>query len=193
MHFRKTVLSLAVLGLGLAPFAFGQLASPARPSSQRVLGYFDPASGVFEPIRPAAAEIDPAASTETGTLVVKYTITVKSTIPKNGVIGCTAGASTGDVAGEYDESASAIATGSGSSYTCSAIIHYSWLLNTPTTDQVLLSGSVTMVYGYQATASNGTSVVVQPIDARASSHYIPPLKSVPANGLTTTINVSVTL
>jgi hypothetical protein len=65
MSIRRTVLSLAVLGLGLAPFSFGQLASQARPSSQRVLGYFDPATGIFQPLH-SAAEVDPAtAVTET--------------------------------------------------------------------------------------------------------------------------------
>jgi hypothetical protein len=193
MSIRRTVLSLALLGLGLAPLGFAQIASPARQSSQRVLGYLDPATGVFQAVHPAV-EIDPAtASTETGELIVKYTITVKSTIPKNGVIGCGANATTGDVAGEYEERATGVATGSGASYTCSAIIHYSWLLNNPTTDPVNLSGGVSIEYGYQGTASNGSAVAVQLLESRGSSPYIPPLKSVPANGLTTTINVSVTL
>jgi hypothetical protein len=193
MSIRRTVLSLAVLGLGLAPFSFGQLASQARPSSQRVLGYFDPATGIFQPLH-SAAEIDPAtAVTETGELIVKYTITVKSTIPKNGVIGCSATADVGDAAGDHEERATGVATGSGTSYTCSAIIHYSWLLDTPTTDQVGLTGSVTLEYGYQVTAFNGSAIVVEPIESRGSVPGIPSLKAVPANGATTTVDVSVTL
>lgn len=193
MNIRRTVLSLAVLGLGLAPVAFGQFASQ-HPSSHHVLGYFDPTTGIFQPVHPAAdADSTAATTTETGELIVKYTITVKSAIPKNAVIGCSATAETGDTAGTYGERASAIATGSGTSYTCSAIIHYSWVLSTPTTDPVGINGDVTIDYGYQATATNGTAVVVEPVEARGSSPSIPSLKSVPANGLTTTINVSVTL
>jgi hypothetical protein len=194
MNVRRTVLSLAVLGLGLAPFSFGQFASP-RPSAQRVLGYFDPATGIFQPLNAAPdAESTTATTTETGELIVKFTINVKSAIPKNGVIGCSASAETGDTAGTYGEHASGIATlVSGTTYTCSAIMHYSWVLATPTTDTVGFSGNATIDYGYQATATNGTAVVVEPIEARGSSPSIPSLKAVPANGLTTTINVSVTL
>ena len=183
---------MAVLGLGLAQFAFGQVANP-RPS-QRVLGYFDPATGVFRPLH-STAEVDPVtASTETGELIVKFTITVKSTIPKNGVIGCSTTADTGDAAGDYEERATGVATiVSGSTYTCSAIIHYSWLLDTPTTDIVTLSVGTTIEYGYQATAFNGSDTVVEPIEARGHSTSIPELKSVPANGATTTIDVNVTL
>lgn len=193
MNIRRTVLSLAVLGLGLAPISFGQLASQ-RPASHHVLGYFDPATGIFQPAHPAVESDATTASTETGELIVKFTITVKSTIPKNGVIGCSAAADTGDAAGDYEERATGVATlVSGSTYTCSAIIHYSWLLDTPTTDPVGLSGSVTLDYGYQVTASNGSDTVVEAVESRGSTPSIPELKSVPANGLTTTINVSVTL
>jgi len=193
MHVRKMILSLAVLGLGLAPFSFGQFASQAH-SQKRVLGYYNPATGAFEPLHPAA-EVEPATATaETGELIVKYTITVKSVIPKNGVIGCTSSAGTGDAAGTYGEHASAVATlVSGTTYTCSAIIHYSWLLDTPTTDPVEIEGTVTLDYGYQVTATNGTAIVVEPIEARSSDPSIPSLKSVPANGATTTVDVNVTL
>jgi hypothetical protein len=193
MNIRRMLLSLALLGLGLAPFSFGQLASPSRPSSHRVLGYFDPTTGVFHPLH-SAAEVDPAtATTETGELIVKFTITVKSAIPKNGVVGCSASADTGDTAGSYEESATGVATGSGTSYTCEAIIHYSWVLNSSTTDTVEISGAVTLDYGYQVTASNGSDTVVEPIEARRSEPSIPSLKAVPSNGATTTIDVNVTL
>ena len=195
MDIRKFVLSFAVLGLGLAPLSFGQFASPKSPS-QRVLGYFDPATGLFEPLRPAAesdaTSATTTATTETGELVVTYAITVKSTIPKNGVIGCSVSASVDDALG-HTERATGVATGSGSSYTCSAIIHYSWLLDTPTTDPITFTGAVTLDYGYEVTATNGSATVVEPIEQRGTVATIPALKAVPANGATTTIDVSVTL
>jgi len=194
MQIRKlTVLSLVVLGLALAPFSFGQFANQTR-TPHRVLGYYDPATGTFSPVHQSESGVDPAtATTETGELIVKFTITVKATIPKNAVIGCSASADTGDAAGEYGERATAIATlVSGSTYTCSAIIHYSWLLATPTVDKISLTDSSTIDYGYQATATNGTAVTVQPVEARGSSSSITPI-SVPANGATTTVDVNVTL
>ncbi len=192
MDIRKFVLSLAVLGLSLAPLSFAQLASPSR-TPQRILGYYNSATGTFEPLHPAA-DVDAAtATTETGELIIKYTITVKSTIPKNGVIGCSAAADTGDAAGSYEERATGVATLSGSTYTCSAIIHYSWLLDTPTTDAVDFTGGVSIEYGYEGTASNGSATAVQITESRGATHSIPSLKSVPANGATTTIDVSVTL
>jgi len=195
MQIRKqTVLSLIVLGLALAPFSFGQFAKqPQTPV--RVRGYYDPATGTFSPAHQSSAETDATttATTEAGELIVKYTITVKSAIPKNGVVGCSASAETGDAAGDYEERASGVATlVSGTTYTCSAIMHYSWKLDTPTTDKISITGSSTIDYGYQVTATNGTAILVQPIEDRGSDASIPSI-NVPANGATTTVDVSVTL
>jgi hypothetical protein len=187
------VVSLFILGLALAPFSFGQFAKQAE-TSRRVLGYYDPTTGTFSPVRQSTAEVDaPASTTETGELIIKFTITVKSTIPKNGVVSCSASADTGDAAGEHDERATGVATlVSGSTYTCSAIIHYSWLLATPTTDKITLGGSATIEYGYQVTATNGAAILVQPVEARGSTPSIPSI-NVPANGATTTVDVNITL
>ncbi len=192
MDIRKLVLSFAVLGFGLAPFSFGQLATHA---SQRVLGYYNPETGVFQPLHPAAESDSATATAETGELIVKYTITVKSTIPTNGVIGCSIIAiESGDAAGDYEERATGVATlVSGKTYTCSTIIHYSWLLDTPTTDTLSFTGSATMDYGYELTAFNGTGTVVEPIESRGSVPNIASLKGVPASGTTTTVDVSITL
>jgi hypothetical protein len=108
MSIRRTVLSLVVLGLGLVQLGFAQIATPAHQSSQRVLGYFDLTTGIFQPLH-STAEVDPAtAVTDTGELIVKFTITVKSAISKNGVVGCSASADTGDSAGDYEERASGL-------------------------------------------------------------------------------------
>jgi hypothetical protein len=190
---KLVVVSLFILGLALAPFSFGQFAKPVQ-TSHRVLGYYDPATATFSPVHQSEGEVEaPAATTETGELIIKFTITVKAAIPKNGVVGCTASADAGDAASAHDERATGVATlVSGSTYTCSAIIHYSWLLATPTTDKITLAGSATIDYGYQVTATNGAAILVQPIEARGSDTSIPSI-SVPANGATTTIDVNVTL
>jgi len=193
MPMRKmTVLSLSVLALMLTPFSFGQIARQTQ-TSHRVLGYYDPATGIFQPLH-QSAEVDPAtATTETGALIIKFTITVKSAIPTNGVVGCSADAVTGDDAGEYEEHASGVGKlVSGNTYTCSAIIHYAWLLDTPTTDKVTFTGSTTIDYGYEVTASNGSANVVAEIESRSSSANIASI-SVPADGATTTVDVKSTL
>jgi hypothetical protein len=196
MQLRKlTVLSLLIVGLAVAPLSFGQLADKAQTQTPRhVLGYYDPAAGTFSPVHQPAADFDPAtATTETGDLIVKFTITVKSTIPANGVVGCTATASTGDAAGDYEERASGVATlVKGATYSCSAIIHYSWLLDTPTSDKISFTGTASIDYGYQLTAYNGSGTVVEPIESRGSTPSITAI-SVPASGATTTVDVSVTL
>jgi hypothetical protein len=195
MLIRKlTVPSLIILALALAPCSFGQFAKQAQ-TPIRVPGYYNPSTGTFSPAHQSTAEADATttATTETGELIVKYTITVKSAIPKNGVVGCSASADTGDAAGDYEERATAVATlVSAGTYTCSAIMHYSWKLDTPTTDKVMVGGSATIDYGYQVTATNGTATLVQPTEARGSTPSIPSI-SVPANGATTTVDVSVTL
>jgi hypothetical protein len=65
-------------------------------------------------------------------------------------------------------------------------------LDTPTTDKISFTGSSTIDYGYEATATNGAAVAVEPIEARGSTASIPSI-NVPANGATTTVDVSVTL
>jgi hypothetical protein len=193
MQMRKmTVLSLVVLALTLTPFSFGQLAKQAQ-TSHPVLGYYNPATGIFQPLH-QSAEPDPAtATTETGELIIKFTITVKSAIPTNGVVGCSADAATGDAAGEYEERATGVATlVSGTTYTCSAIIHYSWLLDTPTSDKISFTGGTTIDYGYEVTASNGSANVVAEIESRGSDVNIATI-AVPADGATTSVDVKSTL
>jgi hypothetical protein len=194
MQIQRMVLSLlVVLVLGLAPLSYGQIA-PHQPS-HRIFGYYNPATGAFEPLRPAAEDVEPAAVTATtGTLVFKPTITVKSTIPKNGVIGCSGEASVGDSSGRtYAEHGSGVETlVSGTTYTCTVTLPYSWLLSSPASDKITLDYTANLNYGFQLAASNAADTAVEPLSARESDQGIPSI-SVPASGATTTEDVSVTL
>lgn len=193
MRMRKmSLFSLVVLALTLAPFSFGQLAKQAQ-TSNRVLGFYNPTTGIFQPLR-QSADVDPAtATTETGDLIIKFTIAVKSAIPTNGIVGCSADAVTGDAAGDYDEHASGVATlVSGTTYTCSAIIHYSWLLDTPASDKISFSASADIDYGYQVMATNGSANVVVAVESRGSVVNIASI-AVPADGATTTVDAKSTL
>jgi len=193
MSYRKSTAVLFVLALALAQFGFGQI---ARPHAKRQLGYVNPITGQFEPLKQTVSpEATPAVTPTTGTLTFHFKITLKSAPPANTVVSCTASATAIDVnSGQYfDEEASGIATGSGSSYTCNAVIHYSWLLSSPTTnDMINLSSSAAEEYGYQVTATNGSGTIVVPVESRLSlqpDSQIP----VPASGASTTENISVTL
>jgi hypothetical protein len=191
MQIRKiTVLGLAILVLALAPFSFAQFGSR---TPHRLLGYYDPATGAFQPLHSAADAEAPAVTPTTGTLTMKYTITVDAVIPTNGVVGCGGEVTVSDSAGVFFERGSAIAKlVSGKTYTCSVIIHYSWPLASPTTDKIEFSADSDLLYGYQVTATNGTQVVVEPVTQRDSSGSVAPI-SVPANGASTTVNISATL
>lgn len=182
---------LVVLVLGLAPLSYGQFA-PHQPS-HRILGYYNPATGAFEPLRPAE-DVDAAGTATTGTLVYKLTITVKSTLPKNGVVGCTGEASVSDSSGNsYSEHGSGVAKlVSGTTYSCTVTLPFSWLLSSASSDKISRSYTANINYGYQLTATNGADTAVEPISARESDQSIPSI-TVPASGATTTEDISVTL
>jgi len=189
----RVVLSLlAVLVFGLAPFSYGQFATKSRPT-QRALGYYDPATGKFEPLAPAQDSEAPPVVATTGTIVFKFTLTVKSVIPKNAVLGCTADASVSDSAFSGEEHGSAVAKlVSGDTYSCTVTIPYSWPLSSPGTDSVYLDSEASIDYGFQVTATNGATTTIEPIEARGSSHSLTTIK-VPATGATTTETIPITL
>jgi hypothetical protein len=193
MNNKKTLTLLFVLVLAVAQFGFGQLSQ--KQTSHRTIGYLDPVSGSFVPLQSKleADSLTPVTPT-TGTLTFHFKISVKTAIPKNSVISCNANADVVEVATDsvFSEAGAGIATGSGTSYTCSVVIHYSWGLTTPGTDMLQLSSSASMEYGFQVTASNGTAVLVVPAIARVSQQPIGVI-AVPASGASTTENVSVTL
>ena len=196
MQKRSLVFSLVVaLVLGLAVFAFAQRATR---SSSGELGYYNRSTGAFTPVdEEAAPQVDlaPVAPT-TGTMIFKFTITAKSPLPKNSVIGCSAGVFVSDSSGfNSSEKATGIATlVSGNTFTCTSTINYSWLLATPSTDKISFQNiNASINYGFQVTATNGTAILVQPIDARTSNPTELANIAVPANGAITTENISITL
>ena len=184
---------LALLVLAFAPFGFAQIADSPL-SSRRTLGYYDPDTGLFEPLRPAMQDPEaPPVAPTTGTLVFNFTITLKSGLPKNGVLICSAGGAvieTSDSADETDFGYAKLV--SGNTYSCSVSMPYSWLLNTPGSDKIILSYKAEIIVGIQVTAGNGTAVTVLQTTGRASSQTTASIP-VPANGATTTKVVSITL
>ena len=194
MQKRNVILGLAAaVFLGFVPFSVAQLATQA-PSPHHILGFFNQDTGLFEPLRTAAqdSELPPVAAT-TGTLVFNFTITVKSAIPKNGIITCSAAGAVIETSYSTDETGFGIAKlVSGTTYSCSVSMPYSWLLNTPTSDKIILSYKAQVNEAIQITATNGTGTNVLVTAGRASSQTTASIP-VPANGATTTENVSLTL
>ncbi|HEX4770582.1 MAG TPA: hypothetical protein VH351_07125 [Bryobacteraceae bacterium] len=165
-------------------------ARPAAPNG--ILGYLDAKTGAFRPVVRGPGEDSEIAMASvaptTGKLVYSFTITVASAISTSQPIACTATASTSETntttyySKIFDEQATAVATRSGSTATCTVTIPYSWSLSTPTSDSVQLGFVI-------SSTATGTSTAVP---SRLSSQSLAAIK-VPANGVTTTEVIKVTI
>lgn len=176
--------------VGLVTSVGGQepAAGQAPPASHGIVGTLDPQTGAFKPlIKPTVVEDLEAAplitTPTTGTFVVNFTITVKSTLTGD-TIACSVEATAEDITSGHIilENASVAATRSSpTAAKCTVTIPYSWVLTTPATDIVSLQYSITAPVG-------GTS----PLPSRLSSQTISNGK-VPTSGATTTINLNATI
>lgn len=181
MRITKLLLLICICCVMFAPTVWSQTAN--SPAKYGILGYLDPHTGAFRPVPSATEEgPDPAAlTTFGGTITVTLTITVKSTGLTS--FSCTAEVSMLDdisvSARGYSESATAAATGSGTTRTCKLTIPYSWALATQASDSMTTSY---VVFG-TATAGTQRSSGLSPLDSR----------KVPANGGTTALTANVTL
>jgi len=193
MKKQNVVLVLVVTLFVGAPLAFAQLGTPAL-TAHRILGYYNADTGLFEPARPSTPDLAEATVTPTtGTLVYKFTITLKSTLPKNALIICSAGGEVIESSYSANEAGLGIATPvSGDTYTCSVSMPYSWQLQKASTDKIILSYKAETYLALQVTAANGAGTTVQTTAGRVSSQSSAEIP-VPANGATTTETVSITL
>ena len=165
------------------PAVWGQTANNQAHSG--ILGFLDPQTGAFRPAPQviAAEDEEPMLTTETGTIKVTLTITVKTTSLTN--FTCTANTFVMDnLTGNpvtYTESNTVAATGSGSTRTCTLKIPYSWALATSSSD--------TMSTSYTVEGTTGTSGLPQ----RTASRSPLDARRVPSNGTTTTLSAAVTI
>ena len=151
----------------------GAAASEANSSAApSIIGFLDPQTGVIKPLMTTTASPEVAAASVlvTGELKITGTITIVSpsittTIPVT--CGVTALVSP-DGNGPITESATIIATRSGATATCTVLVPYEWPLQTPATDKVFLSVSVS------ALSTNSR------VHTRQLATFV-----VPANGTTT--------
>ncbi|HET7206893.1 MAG TPA: hypothetical protein VFI95_09980 [Terriglobales bacterium] len=169
--------ALCIIAL-IAPLCGDLQARPASPTRQSV-------------------DTDVLAATvpTTGTLVLKFTVALKSALPTNGKVVCDAHAILGgtDAGLQIFERAFSFATLSAGVWSCTVNIPYSWALTSPGTDTIALTYAGSIQEGFQITASNSTAtVVLAPLATRQSNIGLGTL-AVPANGAITTKNFSVTL
>jgi hypothetical protein len=196
---RQMKIAIVVLGCaclcGVALAARGQLTKASQEKG--ILGYWNPASGTFSPLIQAGPASDASSSVTptTGKLVFNFTLTVSSTVPKNGQVGCEADANTLESSTGQDitEHVTGIATlSSGTTWTCSLNMPYSWNLSTPSSDTISLHYVISIDDGFEITATNGTATLVAPLVPRSSEQYLPSIK-VPASGTTTTETIAATM
>jgi hypothetical protein len=152
-----------------------------------ILGYLDPHTRSFHPLRQAAGNAiePPAVTTFTGTVKLTITITVKSAGITS--INCAAFVSAEDnlLTGSprsLSEIDFVAATGTGATRTCTLSVPYSWALATQSTD--------TMNTSYEV----GNTLVLIPKPPTRISALVPvDSRKVPANGTITTLTASATI
>ena len=188
MRFSKLLFTCMCWLLGVAA-VWGQAANSQSANGAGkpgILGHYDPKTRVFRPLpqaRDGAVE-PPPLTTVTGTITATITITlVSSGIANPGcvlTVGVQDAVSTGGPR-SLSEASVVAATGTGSTRTCTVSVPYSWSLATQSSDFMQTSYEITGLPLLTAKPPDRTSVLA-PLDTRA----------VPANGTTTTLNISVT-
>jgi hypothetical protein len=187
----KTVLHalpIAALMLGMALPSVCQ-----QSTSVEIPGYLNPKTGTFRPrLTPAATPAaTPKYTTYTGTLEFEFTITVDSKIPSGQEVDCEATASLVDIPTEgsnenvITEGATAIASVSGTTATCTVKIPYSWSLANAAEDEVSLSYQLAIVPASITNETDATPV-------RRSTQDLAPI-TVPKTGTTTTKDIDATI
>jgi hypothetical protein len=127
-----------------------------------------------------------------GKIVVNFKIKLDSPLGTGTILGCEVNASVFDPNNSISERAFGIATVSGSTAKCAVSIPYSWPLTSANlaTDKLTLGYLVEALETFEIPGSGTSSTQAAPV--RQSSQNIGTF-SIPANGATTTENVSVTL
>lgn len=129
-------------------------------------------------------------STTSGKFVVNFSITVDASISSSAKIACQASAEVSDgpngAKNVIHETATVLATRSGSTATCTVDIPYSWDLLTESTDTVVLGFQLTSPV--EVPTGSPTQLLPARVSAQPRFTAIP----VPANGSTTTENLTLT-
>ncbi len=185
MKVSRIILGVLVCALS-SQLCWSQEARPVSPN--RVLGYLDSSTGVFRSIV-QTEDFDSsslaAANPQTGTIVVNFTITIKSVIPATTPINCSVEASVAEISAGgvnlISDGATVAATRTGSTAKCTVTIPYSWMVSNSATARLSLTYSL-------VASKTGTTGLL----SRSSIGSIASIP-VPANSATTTQTVNTVL
>lgn len=156
MRMRQLMVASVCL-IGLTQLGWSQ----DRASSEKgIPGYLDPRTGTFTARIPAKA----AAAVYSGTSLLfreQFNITITNYDQNTAdTVACSADIYEYDDAnGEFYDSASVIATKSGSTYTCDVPVLTLWTLQTPTTDSISACVDVSFYEGFTIGPANAAEVV----------------------------------
>jgi len=184
MNVSRIIAGVIVCALS-SSLCWSQEAKPV--SLNKVLGYFDYSTGAFRPVV-QTEDFDyslVAANSVAGTIVVNFTITIKSVIPATTPIACSVEATVTEVSASgvniISDGATVAATRTGNTAKCTVTIPYSWMVSN--------SAAARLGLGYNLVASKpGTTGLL----SRSSIGTIANIP-VPANGATTTQTVNTVL
>jgi hypothetical protein len=144
--------------------------SAATPS---IIGFIDAQTGVIKPLMTTttAPEAVATGTLHTGELKIMGTITIVSpSISSTTPVNCTAtGVVPADGNGPITETASSPAARSGATATCTVLVPYEWLLQTPTTDKVTLSVSVSALSASARVHTRQLATFVVPANGTTTS------------------------
>jgi len=174
---------VCVCFVGLAQLGWSQeLHVASSKQSHGIRGYLDPRTGTFttkvQGATSDASEDPTSLTTITARLIFNINL-VFNDQPASATTACSVDISSLDDSSGlfYDESATSIATNNGT--TCKVTILFSWLLGSPTSDQISVEYHVE---SFQGVTIGGTTT---PEVFRSLDHTIPDI-SVPLNGQTVT-------
>jgi hypothetical protein len=154
-----------------------------NPAGPGILGYLDPQTGAFRPAHPSAQVMTASAlPVSTGKIDLTLTITVKTAGLTNISCAVHARVDDGGGQGDYDESASVAASGTGTTRTCTLKTPYAWSLGDAPVDFLYTTWSVTG----QAGTTGG-------LPQRTVSNSLFDQRNVPPNGAITTLTAAVTM
>ncbi len=187
MKLTKLLFALTcLLGLVASGFAQNIAQNIETGKNTATFGYLDPRTGLFHSLTrtPLSPEEKASITPTTGKLVFNVTITVSSALSTKAVIECDVAGGVADLTtGEFSNVALVTATRSGNTATCALTIPYSWDLATPTKDTVEFDLSVSATVGTLGTAGFYNETFTAPAVTM----------KVPANGTTTTEDVTTTI
>jgi len=183
MNMSRIIAGVVVACALSSSMAWGQTCAKGAP------GYFDYSTGLFRPVgrmEDFDSSSAAAANPQTGTIVVNFTITIKSALPATALINCGVSATVADVSGlgvnVISEGATVVGTRTGNTAKCTVTIPYSWTILNPAV------ATVGLAYDLSASKATATAGLL----SRSSSGSIASIP-VPANGSTTTQTVNAVL